>query len=358
MGHSFLARGPAGCVFSPPKMAAWLLACAVVGGCSGKANSDRTLQTSGGASSGGKPNGGGGDGIPQGGAAKGGAAGNAGGGASAGGASGSASGGASPSGGAGSGGSATAGGGGASMAGSSGLSAATTAYCSTARTCCPKDSPLTDCETKAAMGHPTAAIQSGAVRVDAAALAACVAAYQQAANGCLEIPIVAACKQVFIGTRKPGESCSDTGYECSMEQGPSTCLITAQGGHTGVCKSIPRGHAGDACAYSCRVDERCGGSTYGPADAVLTVCFESDGLYCDYGDDGNSSCKPIKKIGDPCGLTDECGTNGYCDTTCKRAGMEGESCGSCRHDLTCTNGKCQSPTIEQANACDGYSLGP
>jgi len=193
--------------------------------------------------------------------------------------------------------------------------------------------------------------------VDATALAACVAAYQQAASDCQQIPVVGACKKVFIGTRKPGESCTDSGYDCSIEQGHSTCLITDQGGHTGVCKSTSHGHAGDACLFSCTDGDSCGGVTSGSADTVLPLCFESDGLFCDYGNNG-STCKSIKKTGDPCASSDECGSNGYCDTTCKRANTEGDSCGSCRHDLTCTNGTCQGPTFEQANACDGYSLGP
>ena len=370
-GNSFVLRGLASFVCSSPVIAGWLLACTAMGGCSGKANTEPAAQTSAGASSGGKSNGAGGESTPKGGATSGGASAgghSGGGGTSSGGvpgAAGSMSGGASASGGAsgGAGGASnggstsTGGSGGASTAGGSGLSAVSAAYCSSARTCCPNGSPLTDCESKAAMYHPTAAIQSGAVRVDTTALAACVTAYQQAASGCREIPVVAACNRVFIGTRKPGETCSDSGYECSSEQGASTCLITVQGGHTGVCKSNAHGKAGDACLYSCRDGDSCGGTTYGAADTVLTLCFESDGLFCDNGDDGGK-CKLIKKTGDPCTSTDECGTKGYCDTTCKRVSMEGESCGSCRHDLTCTNGTCQSPTFEQANACDGYSLGP
>ncbi len=367
MGHSFVPKGLGSYVFSSQVVGWWLLACAAMSGCSGEASSDPAPPTSGNAGSGGKPNGAGGEIILQGGATNGGAA--AGGRSGSGGASasgvagaaGSMSGGASAGGGAGgasNGGSTAMGGsGGASTAGSIGLSAVSAAYCSSARTCCPTGSPLTDCESRAAMHHPTASIQSGAVRVDTTALAACVAAYQKAASGCQEIPAVAACNKVFIGTRKPGESCGDSGYECSIEQGASTCLVTAQAGHTGVCKMNSRGHAGDACLYSCRDGDSCAGTTYGAADTVLTLCFESDGLFCDYGDSG-ATCKPIKKTGDQCITTDECGTKGYCDTTCKRISMEGESCGSCRHDLTCTNGTCQSPTFEQANACDGYSLGP
>lgn len=363
MGNSFVPRGPEGEAFSSRLIGWCLLACAAMSGCSGKANTDAVVQTSGSGGSGGRPNGAGGE-TPKGGATSGGAsAGGRSGGGGAGvsgafgtsGASGSPYGGASASGGAGgtSGGPAT---GGASTAGIE-LAVVSAAYCSTARACCPTGSPLTDCESKSAMHYPSAAIQSGAVRVDTTALAACVAAYQQAANGCYEIPVVAACRKVFIGTRKPGESCGDSGYECSTEQGASTCLVTTQGGHTGICKSNAHGHTGDACLYSCRDGDSCGGSTYGAADTVLTLCFESDGLFCDYGDNGGL-CKPIKKVGDACSLTDECGTKAYCDATCKRNGMEGEPCGSCRHDLTCTNATCKSPTFEQANACDGYSLGP
>jgi len=334
-----------------------LLAGAVAFGCSGKTNSNPPAQTSGGASNGGKQNGTGGDTTPKGGATSAGGSGNAsggtststGGGASAlGGMSGTGNGGSS----------ATAGSGGANTAGAPSLSEVTAAYCKTARTCCPSDSPLTDCETKAASIRPTASIQSGAVRIDATALSACVSAYQQAVDSCQEIPAFAACRKVFVGTRKPGESCTDSGAECSNEQGPSTCLITTSKGHEGVCKSNARGHSGDACLYTCRDGDTCGGVTYGAGDTELTICFESDGLYCDYDDNGNSSCKPIKKVGDACTVTDQCGSKAYCETTCKRIGMEGETCGMCRHDLTCNNGTCQSPTIKQANACDGYSLGP
>lgn len=322
------------------------------------------MQANGGASSGGTHNGAGGDTIPKGGAASAGTSGNAHGGASGGGApsvAGSTSGGSSASGGTGGtgsgGGPAAGGSGGASTVSLKELSDVAAAYCASARTCCPQNSPLTDCEAKAAMHYPTESIQSGAVRVDATALAACRTAYQKAASGCQEIPVVDACRKVFVGTRKTGESCSDGGYDCSAEPGESTCRITTLNGHTGVCKPTPHGKTGEACLYSCRDGDSCGGVTSGPGDSVLTACFESEGLYCAYADNGGT-CQPIKKLGDPCTSFDECGTKGYCDTTCKRAGMEGESCGSCRHDLTCTSGTCQGPTFEQANACDGYSLGP
>jgi hypothetical protein len=234
------------------------------------------------------------------------------------------------------------------------------AFCQSARTCCSKaamEMNLDDCEDKLLKEQPAASLKGGSVLLDREALSACVAAYQQAATDCEENPVVKACEGVFIGTNDAGESCSDNGRDCRSDKGTSTCLITAQNGTMGVCTQVPHGKAGDPCVFTCRSDESCQTTTFGSSDVELTLCFENEGLYCNY-TLSPAVCQPLVGMGQPCDLSDACGTNGICDQTCKPVGKEGDTCGNCRHDLTCLNGHCVSPPFASVNSCDGHSFGP
>jgi hypothetical protein len=88
------------------------------------------------------------------------------------------------------------------------------------------------------------------------------------------------------------------------------------------------------------------------------MCFEEDGLYCDFFAD-IPTCKALVPQGMPCAFSEACGSAGICSTTCKPAGGLGQACGAgCRHELSCINDHCQSPSFIGVNTCDGYSLGP
>jgi hypothetical protein len=253
-------------------------------------------------------------------------------------------------------------GGGGGFAGAAALTPVVNAFCATARSCCAGQSEaadLNDCEAKVAARQPISAVQSGSARVDATALAACLAAYQQAATGCLANPVIEACHGVFVGTKQVGENCSESGYDCDSQQGPTTCLITEQNGTTGTCRAVPRGKAGDGCISTCRIGDSCSSVTYGAAGTDdFTLCFEVDGLYCDILAD-DATCRPLVVQGMPCNFSEACGSAGTCSGTCLAAAGPGQPCGAgCRHELTCIDDRCQSPTFAGVNSCDGYSLGP
>jgi hypothetical protein len=232
------------------------------------------------------------------------------------------------------------------------------AFCAAARSCCAKQSEpatLTDCESAFPSNNATvASLASGAATLDPTALAACLAAYQAAATSCNENPVLSACRGVVIGTRPENAPCTN-GAECLRVGGSNTCLITEQNGTVGVCRKIAHHKAGDACDFTCRKGEDCTSSTYG--DAPLDLCFEDDGVYCDYLHEP-ATCKSILTLGAACTDDEACGSTGFCQTTCQKRGVEGDPCTRCLDSLSCINGKCQSPPFASANTCEGRSLGP
>jgi hypothetical protein len=235
------------------------------------------------------------------------------------------------------------------------------AFCAAARSCCTKQnipSMLADCESAFPMRNETvASLASGAATLNATALAACQAAYAQAATSCDENPVLSACQGVVIGTRPENAPCT-SGAECLRAPGPSTCLIVEQGGTVGVCKTIPHSKSGDACDFSCRAGEDCTSTTYGAVDSNLAMCFGQDGLYCDYLSSSPATCKPLLALGSICSNDEQCGVTNYCDTTCKKRGVLGDPCTRCLDALTCVNSHCVSPPFATDYTCGGRSLGP
>ena len=234
------------------------------------------------------------------------------------------------------------------------------AFCAAARDCCAKQAEpamLDDCESAFPMNNSTvASLASGATTLDATALATCLAAYQTAATQCQENSVIDACRGVVIGTRAENAPCAN-GSECARDGGINTCLITEQNGTVGVCKKIPHYEAGDACSSTCRKGEDCTSTTYGAADSMLGMCFEDDGVYCDYLADV-ATCKAVLALGAPCTADAECGSTGYCQTTCQKRGTVGDSCTRCLDSLMCVNNQCQSPPFASSYTCAGGSLGP
>ena len=233
------------------------------------------------------------------------------------------------------------------------------AFCAAARACCtnqPDPPMLTDCESSFGTKSQTAkSLASGAVTIDAAGLSKCLAAYQAAATACEENSVLDACTGIVHGTRAEGQSCA-SGGECAGA-GTKVCL-TEQNGTTGVCKTVPRGKAGDDCSLTCRPNDSC---VFTSGDSTLTPCFESDGLYCDY-NNTPAKCKPILASDAACESDDPCGSQAYCDSggshTCKKRGQLNEACGMCIPSLSCIDGKCKSPPFSVGSSCEGYSLGP
>jgi hypothetical protein len=235
------------------------------------------------------------------------------------------------------------------------------AYCQAAQSCCTKQgvpTMLTDCATM----FPTrdkvlASIDSGGVTVNAAALAKCLAAYQEAATACDENVVVSACQGVFNGTKAAGEACAN-GSECNGAQGPTTCLFVGDNTSPGVCKLTLHGKPGDTCVSTCPTSGDCSYETYGAADSPLAWCFEADGLYCDT----SSTCQPLVALGQACVGFDSCGSGNNCDSVCKKGATLGQSCATveCIPELECSadTGTCVDPPFASESVCMGYSLGP
>jgi hypothetical protein len=234
------------------------------------------------------------------------------------------------------------------------------AFCAAARSCCTKQNlpaTLTDCESQFPMNNDmVASLASGAAKLDMNALAKCLAAYEEAATSCDENPVLSACRGVVIGTRAENAACT-SGSECARDPGPNTCLITEQNGTVGVCKKIPHAAAGEACTFTCRAGEDCTFTTYGAADSPLALCFEDDGVYCDYTGPA-AVCKPLVALNSACSSDDECGYTNYCQSTCKKRGVEGEACAPCISSLTCVDDECVTPPFASVSTCEGRSLGP
>jgi hypothetical protein len=235
------------------------------------------------------------------------------------------------------------------------------AFCAAARSCCTKQNvpaTLADCEAQFPMNNETvASLASGAAKLDMTALGTCLAAYEKAATTCDENPVLSACRGVVIGTRAENASCTN-GSECARDPGPNTCLITEQNGTVGVCKKVPHAKSGDACTFTCRPGEDCTFTTYGAGETTVALCFEDDGLYCDYTAEPEAVCRPLVALGDACSSDDQCGYLSYCQVTCKKRGVEGEPCAPCISSLTCVDNECVSPPFASANTCEGRSLGP
>jgi len=237
-------------------------------------------------------------------------------------------------------------------------------FCAAARSCCMKEqmpTMLDDCESGYAGRDDTAkALARGTVTLDSAGLSRCLAAYQAAADKCEEVGVIAACRGVVHGTRAEGESCS-IGSECAGDEAKACLLADSNPGTVGVCRKIPHGKAGDSCEITCRPDENCTWTSYGAApDQPPAVCFEAEGVYCDRSGDA-PRCEPIHAVGTACTDFNQCGSAGDCDLdtqTCKALGKLGEACGRCIPQLTCKDGKCQSPSFTAGPTCDGVSFGP
>ncbi len=237
------------------------------------------------------------------------------------------------------------------------------AFCAAAATCCSERgvaTDLVDCESMYTM-YQTAlpSLSTGAITLDAAALARCRAAYANGPDQCNLNKVVAACEGVFIGHQGVDEPCIG-GYDCDRSEAAMTCLITDTTGDmpTGVCRTVPHAGLDEPCNFSCRSGDNCSSTTFGGADAS-PLCFEDDGLFCAYvGPD--SACLAIVPLGDPCDRFNVCGSDAYCDTTCKPLSDLGEPCSNgCRHQYQCGDGgNCVDPNWATESACMGYAPGP
>jgi hypothetical protein len=243
--------------------------------------------------------------------------------------------------------------------GGASLDALRAAFCKAARSCCAAagspPEPLATCESELDRQIPLfASVVKGTIVVDEVKLRACIARIDEQSRTCQGPEDV--CVEAFSPTLSEGASC-DLADECKEPNGqPIACvkiLATADSGPTpGVCRLIPIGKGGDACAASCPQGKDCSATITGPAGtaSVLTICREDDGLYCD----SSRHCAPLLADGAPC--TTGCASTSFCSAVCTPRKSEGSACASfaeCRAGLACASAKCVPPVFATAKLCRG-----
>jgi hypothetical protein len=172
--------------------------------------------------------------------------------------------------------------------------------------------------------------------------------------------MVEACRNVFVGTREVGDSCSG-GYDCYRPDTQVSCLFATGSDEEGVCRALKRAELDEPCDFFCRAGENCSGSTYGATEPV-SFCFEDDGLFCEWFEEG-SVCRPVLAVGASCADAesfDACGSRARCDGgTCVASQDKGEPCSqSCLSRYTCRDGICADPTWARDDYCAGDRFVP
>jgi hypothetical protein len=244
------------------------------------------------------------------------------------------------------------------------LADATTSFCQAATSCCDA-TPSADCEsfyTEHQAAIP--AIKTGAVTIDAAALARCKAAYADGPNQCNLNSLIDACSDIFKGHQGVGKPCF-SGYDCDRSIDAMTCVITDTTAEqpVGTCQKMPHAKLDEPCASTCQTrDSDCSttilGSGVQPSD--LATCFEAEGLFCDFQDTG-SVCHATIDVGDPCDAASfgACGSKGQCNVVCQALNDRGQPCGDgCYPQYTCVDDLCVDPTWDSDSACLGFGPSP
>ena len=269
--------------------------------------------------------------------------------------------------------------GGNGAGGSSGPSLATlaNAFCAAARSCCAKSglpTTLDDCEAAFPSRLTTLAlVNKGTVTIDNTALAACIESYNQTASACTVNPVLAACKDVFVGTKAEGASCGVGGVpmvsgagECKSDGGAEECVWTGNANDptvTGVCHTPAHGKNGDTCTTSCvSPQDYCTFDVLISPSDPTAICFEEDGLYCST-TTNPSTCVPIVAVGGSCAADqNSCVSSAICDNStlkCRARATLGQSCSytsgyACLNTLVCTSaGKCAEPEFAYDRTCSG-----
>jgi hypothetical protein len=244
------------------------------------------------------------------------------------------------------------------------LTALARAYCTGgAVNCCRQSSApgnIDYCIGKTTAKMPLASIMSGAVVINGAKVAECLAALEAAGSDCSGMP-AHACDHLYAATRKLGESCVEA-YECAPSGLGAMCFTDSTG--KSVCTALSRGNEGDPCLASCRGDSLCRFAASGNDETPNTVCLESRGLYCR---PRSGVCESIIPAEDECEDPAACGLDADCYEDLG-AGFprpvdicfvhDSKSCevslNNCEGDLACIASECAAPTkFEDWPDCSG-----
>ena len=244
------------------------------------------------------------------------------------------------------------------------------AYCAAARSCCAQagisTADLSDCESQAPThADLTQLVDKGEMTIDATAIPACEAAYNQAATTCTTAQILAACRRIFVGLQGENESCGSA-WACKSTDEPVVCQFVDSSWTLGSCQKLVHGKAGDHCTSTCEITENCSAWDVGS----INWCFEADGLFCSGLANPPYTCVPLTAIGGSCIVdSPSCGSLNYCDSsaTCRPKATLGQPCTSsrecvdplgCGSDKTCASwANAGDPFAEPVFACKGYPYG-
>ena len=233
---------------------------------------------------------------------------------------------------------------------------------------------LDDCETMfPSRVASLALVNKGTATIDTTALASCVAAYNLTATSCTFSALMTGCNGVFVGTKGENDPCGVGGNpstpgvnECKRSGGVELCVWTEDSSDptvTGTCHKAPHGKNGDACASSCPSGQDCSADFYTSPGPGPVICFEDDGLYCNWAT-STGTCAPIVAQGGSCSDDPSaCASTTYCDSaaatpTCKAAGTLGQPCSlsgsACLSHYSCgPDGKCAEPAFAYESTCAG-----
>ena len=201
-------------------------------------------------------------------------------------------------------------------------------------------------------------VEQGSSRFDPAVLDRCIASFERAAGQCTVTDQRQACNGLFVGTREEGSSCTNVA-ECRSDSTPMVCLrgFNADGGTgSGICRQSPRAKLGEPCRSTCESGDQCN-STYSTSepDPPLGLCYEEDGLYCDF-----EACARHLALGASCSYDEQCGPTRACSTVSgtggicedrRPAGANCERFSQCQAPLGCVAGRCAPPTVVSDRIC-------
>lgn len=198
-----------------------------------------------------------------------------------------------------------------------------------------------------------------AVTFDPMAAGECLNQLQNAELSCSDGTDTPPCDRVYIGSKAPGEPCSDDA-ECALpENGQRECDLSDS-----VCIAKVRGVEGQPCQMSCEETNGgylCLGAGLDDGGFERVECWREDGLSCSSGVctslggpgatcsgdrdcsadaycEGFAACAPRVALGASCTTSGECVTDAYCDTTCEPKGAEGAGC---TLDEQCVSENCE-----------------
>jgi hypothetical protein len=178
-------------------------------------------------------------------------------------------------------------------------------------------------------------------------------AYNQAGTGCNLTQVPSSCTGLIVGNQTTNEECGQGGpvivpgaAGCRRSAGsPVACVWTAPDpaapAAAGTCQPVPHGKRGDPRVGGCpKTATDCAFDTHG---TPLTLCFESEGLYCSTRT-SPASCAPVVGRGESCAADPMgCDSSSYCDSasaTCKpliASGQAGTATDACASGYQCSS---------------------